>query len=356
LTPALGKSLRWIVTAVIVVFLIIFARTIHWSEAWSAIRSASLPLLALALGVNFLSLVFKGIRWWLFLKPAGSPSLPLALRATIAGAGLNNVLVANGGDAARVVFVTRTTGVSSATVLATLALERMFDPIGFVILLVYASMVFHLPPSIDTWRIPAQVALAVIALLLFWFLYSARNTAREDVTGRHSSSTGWWERLKNYLAGFAVSARALASGPRFASALVLSMLAWWCQVLTFKYAGEAAHVSMSTGASVATLLAINLGLLIRATPGNVGFFQFVFAITAEQFGIDRNDAIAVSLLIQTLQIIPITLLGTALAPEFIFTRSRVRKEAEQLAGKSEPAMLGSLSEKGEELGGISRKS
>ena len=148
MTAALGKSLRWIVTAAIVVFLIIFARTIHWSEAWSAIQNASLPLLALALGVNFLSLVFKSIRWWLFLKPAGSPSLALALRATIAGAGLNNVLVANGGDAARVVFVTRTTGLSSATVLATLALERMFDPIGFVILLVYASMVFPLPASL----------------------------------------------------------------------------------------------------------------------------------------------------------------------------------------------------------------
>jgi uncharacterized protein (TIRG00374 family) len=356
LNPAVGRSLRWIVTAAIVVFLIIFARTIHWSEAWSAIRSASLPLLALALGVNFLSLVLKGIRWWLFLKPAGSTSLPLALRATVAGAGLNNVLVANGGDAARVVFVTRATGLSSATVLATLALERMFDPIGFVILLVYASMVFPLPPSVGAWRVPAQVALGIIAILLLWFLYSARNTNPEDVTDDHRSPVGWWNRFRNYLAGFALSARALANAPRFIGALILSMLAWWCQVLTFKYAAEAAHVSMSTGASVATLLAINLGLLVRATPGNVGFFQFVFAITAEQFGIDRNDAIAVSLLIQTLQIIPITMLGAALAPEFIFTRSRARKEAEELARQSEPAMLGSLPEESEELGGISRKS
>ena len=355
MTAAAGKWLRWIVTAAIVAFLVIFARTIHWSEAWSAIRSASLPLLALALGVNFLSLVFKGIRWWLFLRPAGSPSLPLALRATIAGAGLNNVLVANGGDAARVVFVTRTTGLSSATVLATLALERMFDPIGFVILLVYASMAFPLPASLETWRIPAQLALVVIAFLLVWFLYSARNTNPDDVAARRRAPGGWWDRLKNYLTGFALSARALANGPRFVGALILSMLSWWCQVLTFKYAGEAAHVPMSAAASVATLLAINLGLLIRATPGNVGFFQFVFAITAEQFGIGRNDAIAVSLLIQTLQIIPITLLGAVLAPEFIFTRSRARKEAERLAGQSEPAMLGSLPEKGEELREISRE-
>lgn len=352
---SLGKSIRWIVTAAILVFLVIFARTIHWADAWAAIRTASLPLLALAVGVNFLSLLFKGVRWWVFLRPAGSRSLPLALRATIAGAGLNNVLVANGGDAARVVFVTRTTGLSSATVLATLALERLFDPIGFVILLVYAAMSFALPPSLEKWRLPAQIALVVIAALLLWFLYAARNTTSADIARERRESRSWWGRFKIWIAGFALSARALASVPRFASALVLSMASWACQVLTFRYAGEAAHVPMSTAASVATLLAINLGLLIRATPGNVGFFQFVFAITAEQFGIDRNDAIAVSLLIQTLQIVPVTLLGVALAPEFIFRRTRALEDAEELAGKSEPAMSGALAEEGEELGGVARK-
>jgi hypothetical protein len=133
------------------------------------------------------------------------------------------------------------------------------------------------------------------------------------------------------------------------------MVSWWCQVLTFKYAGEAAHVPMSLAASVATLLAINIGLLIRATPGNVGFFQFVFAITAEQFGIDRNSAIAVSLLIQTLQIIPITLLGAALAPEFIFGKTKALEQAKHLAAEHEPAMSGGLSEEREEFSGVARK-
>ena len=121
------KALRWVVTALIVVFLVIFARTIDWSSAWQSMRSASLPLLIAAISVNFLSIAVKGVRWWLFLKPAGSPSLGLSMRATIAGSGLNNVLVANGGDAARVVFVSRATKLSSSTVLATLALERLFD-------------------------------------------------------------------------------------------------------------------------------------------------------------------------------------------------------------------------------------
>jgi uncharacterized protein (TIRG00374 family) len=350
-----GRSIRWLLTGVIVVFLVIFARTIDWAQAWSSIRHASLPLLLVAVGVNFLSVVIKGVRWWMFLRAAGSPSLWLSLRATIAGAGLNNVLVANGGDAARVVFVARATRIPSSTVLATLALERLFDPVGFVILIVYAVVAYSLPPALERWRIPAEIALAIIAILIIWFLYSARHAKPGDPAPEKTLDRGLWGRFKAYLTGFAVSTRSLATGPRFLAALVLSLASWICQVLTFKYAALAAHVPMPNAASVATLIAINLGLIIRATPGNVGFFQFVFALTAEPFGIARNDAIAVSLLIQTLQIIPVTLIGVALAPEFIFERSRARAQAEKLTHESEPGMLGSVPQEGEEFPGISRK-
>jgi len=350
-----GRYIRWLITGAIVVFLVIFARTIDWSAAWNSIRSASVPVLVVATGFNLLSLVIKGFRWWMFLRAAGSPSLGLALRATVAGAGLNNVLVANGGDAARVVFVTQASRLPSSTVLATLALERLFDPVGFVILIVYGVVVFTLPSTLERWRIPAELALAVIAVLLFMFLYSGRSREREDIPKRREAPRGLWDRVKSYVMGFAHSTRSLATGPRFVAALILSLASWACQVLTFKYAAQAAHLPMSLGASVATLIAINLGLVIRATPGNVGFFQFVFALTAEPFGIARNDAIAISLLIQTLQIIPVTLLGVALAPEFILKRSHVLEKAEELAAESEPGMLGSVPQEGEELPRISRE-
>jgi uncharacterized membrane protein YbhN (UPF0104 family) len=119
----LKKGIRWGFSAVILAFLIYFATKINWHEAWNSMRHASLPLLAAAIGVNILSVLVKGVRWWLFLRPIGIKSLPLAVRATVAGAGLNNVLVANGGDAARVVFVSRVSAVPSSTVLASLALE-----------------------------------------------------------------------------------------------------------------------------------------------------------------------------------------------------------------------------------------
>jgi len=335
MSPRLKKGIRWAISAAILVFLILFARTIDWHAAWSSMRHASLPLLAAAIGVNLLSVVIKGVRWWLFLRPIGITSLPLALRATVAGAGLNNVLVASGGDAARVVFVSRVSGASSSTVLASMALERLFDPIGFVILLVFGVLVFELPPQFERWKVPAEILLVVIVFLLAFFVYATRRMKPEHVPERRAKPRTFMGRFRAYFVSFGQTAGRLATGPRFLAAIILSLASWACQLWTFELAAAAAHVSIPVAGSLACLLGINVGLIIRATPGNVGFFQFVYALMAEQFGVARNDAIAVSLLIQTLQILPLTVLGVALAPEFIFRRGKKDTETEAVAKKIE---------------------
>lgn len=355
MNPRIARLLRWTVTAAIIVFLVIFARTIDWSAAWASIRGASLSLVLAATVANFVSLAIKGTRWWLFLKPAGAPSLWLATRASLAGSGLNNVLVANGGDAARVVFVTRATGLPSARVLATLALERLFDPVGFMILLVFGIVAYDLPRSLERWAIPSMLALAAVLGSLSWFVYTSRYATSFEVETGRATARGFFGRARAYLAGFAVSTRSLTTGSRFGGALAISMIAWALQVVTFELAAAAAHVSVPREASLAALLATNLGLIVRATPGNVGFFQFVYALTVAAFGVTRNDAIAVSLLIQTIQIIPLTLVGVGLAPEFIFGRSAAKREAMSLTHESEPVLLGSLPEEGEELSAVSRE-
>ena len=339
MSPKLKKGIRWAISAAILVFLVYFARTIDWHAAWSSMRHASLPLLAAAIGVNILSVLIKGVRWWLFLRPIGIKSLPLAVRATVAGAGLNNVLVANGGDAARVVFVSRLTGVSSSTVLASLALEKLFDPIGFVMLLVFGLLVFELPPQFERWKTPAEFALGLIVLLLIFFVYATRNIKPEHVPERRAKPRTWRGKVRAYAKSFGQTAGRLATGPRFLAAMALSLLSWGCQLWCFDLAASAAHIQIPLAGSLACLLGINVGLIVRATPGNLGFFQFVYAFTASEFGVPRNDAIAVSLLIQTIQILPLTLVGIALAPEFIFRRGKRDRETEAIAKKIEEERL-----------------
>src|SRR3954466_12569401 len=164
------KWLRILVTIAIVIGLVLFARTVNWPDTWAAIKRSDMRLLLLAALVNVVSLGVKGVRWWIFLRPIGASSLGLAMRATFAGAGLNNVLVANGGEAARGIFVARATHLPSAKVLATLLIERMFELVGYVVMLVMAVSFLTLPPSISRMRPFAWGAFVAVIALFAWLV------------------------------------------------------------------------------------------------------------------------------------------------------------------------------------------
>lgn len=313
-----ARAIRLIISVVIVAMLVVFATKVNWGETWRAITGASPLLLVGAALVNLTSLALKGVRWWIFLRPIGAPSLWLALRATFAGAGLNNVLVANTGEAARVIFVARAAHVTSAKVLATLALERLFELIGYVIMLALAVSLLPLPHSLERTRPGAWIALAVIAVGM---IYLVRRTERPDETIL-ANPRGWRARTRQYGQRFVQTIAGVSTGPRFAAALLLSVAGWALQVATYALTARAAHFPLSLVGTVACILAVNIGFAVRATPGNVGVFQMLYAVTAEAFGMEREAAIAVAFLIQTQQILPVTILGIALAPELIFLKRR----------------------------------
>ena len=59
---------------------------------------------------------------------------------------------------------------------------------------------------------------------------------------------------------------------------------------------------------------------VRATPGNVGVFQLVYAVTAHTLGLSKDAAVGVALLLQTIQNVPVTVLGAILAPDLLLRR------------------------------------
>lgn len=320
-------AIRLGLSAAIIVALVLFARKVNWHTTWRNIEDANLTILLLAAIVNLASLVLKGVRWWIFLRSVGAPSLWMAIKATFAGAGLNNILVANGGEAARVVFVARASHVQSAKVLATLALERMFELIGYVVMLALSVSFLALPDMLERTRPVAWIALAGVTVLMVYLVRRPHVEAATPIAPVQGS--GWRARLANYLRHFAQTIGGISTGPRFAVALLLSVAIWAMQVWTYSLTARSADFNISLVGTVAAILAVNLGFALRATPGNVGVFQAFYALVAVAFGMNQDKAIAVAFLIQTQQIIPVTLIGVALAPDFILRRKKVTRADDQ---------------------------
>jgi len=307
----------WLLSAVAIALLIGAARRFDWHGAVLIARAASSAPLATAAILNLLSLQLRGVRWWIFLRAAGVRSLTLALRGTIVGAGVNNVLLANSGDAARVLLVARSSGASRTAVTATLALERLLDPICLALLVFCATFVIPIPAAYAAMRSLGGLVLLVVAALALVVLSRTRRVS--DVGDR---TAGWRGQLRE----LRVHICALATTSRLGAALAISLGEWSLQVATFALVARATGLGLPLGGTLAALIVTNAGLLIHATPGNLGLFQFAYEIAAHHFGVAANAAIATALLLQLVQIVPVTLAALVLAPGLFGPRRRTALE------------------------------
>lgn len=305
---------RWLVPLATILLLALFATSVDWARAWSAIARADPVLLGLATVVNLGSLTLKAVRWSMFLAAAGIPGITQAVHTTFAGAALNNVLVANGGEAARMSVMARRGNVSTAPVLATMAVDRFCDLVTYVALFVVAAFALSLPPEMAAIRVPGivvLVALAVVGVVLLWL---GTASGGRDTIGVLPESPTFARRLANYCRHVARTSASVATTPRMSVAIALSLLAWAGQWATYHYAARAAGFPVSAATSLLALIVVNASFLFRLTPGNVGIFQVLYALAVASAGLDRSTAVGAAFLIQMIQYIPVTFLGLLFAP------------------------------------------
>lgn len=297
MSDALGRWVRRAFGAGVVVLLVVLARRVEWDAVADVLRRANPLLLAAAVACNLASLALKGVRWALLLRPHGVRRYGLVLRATFSGASLNDLLIAQGGEGARALLVARASGVSSARVLATLALDRAFDAVAFLVFLVSCAWLSALPPQLARWRALATAALVVASVVMVAFGVRPRRAPASAAEAR-----GYW-------GAFADALHHSGSLARSGGALLLSAAAWLLQIATYHLGAYAVGLPLPLAGSAAAVLAVGASFAVRATPGNVGVMQALYAMTARWFGVAESDAVAAAILIQALQIGPVMLVA-----------------------------------------------
>jgi uncharacterized protein (TIRG00374 family) len=312
---ARARAIRWILALVTVALLIHLATRVAWRDVWATAAAASPWWLLAATLVNLATPAVRGARWWVFLRAAGSRSFILALHAAYVGSGLNNLLPASGGDAARALLVARRSMIPSATALATLAVDRVVEIATYLGLLLAAPLVVAVPAIV---RRSETVAALLLGALVLAGIAAAYMTTRRDRSRQGAASRQG--RLRAHLARFVAGIVELPTPRRVIPAVALSLVAWGLQAITYHFAALATGLEASLAASAVAMLAVNLTFMFPLTPGNVGVFQAMYALTMGAFGISSNAAIATALLLQALQILPMTALALILAPDLIFRR------------------------------------
>ena len=302
-------AIRTVVGIVISVAALAFVvNQVDLGRTLDALRSVNPAWIAAMLGFQALDVLLRALRWQRLLHPIHPVRYRPMLAYLLIGYFANNILPARLGELVRSHYVGDREGVSRATALGTVVVERVVDTAVVVSIASLAIFVLHVRGLV------ASAVLLGLALTGLLIVALAVGLAAHRLPGaeRVVSLVARWPRVgeigRKLRGGLAVAGR-----PRvLAEALTLSVAAWGCTVLAFLAAGQSLGIEMTT--AQASLLAAGTALAsaIPAGPSNLGTFDLAAVEIVSTFGVDRATGLALALIAHASALI-ITSVGGAIA-------------------------------------------
>jgi len=238
--------------------------------------------------LGILTFFFRALRWTWILRPVARVRFLPAFRATAAGFAANN-LPGKVGEILRPALLARSEKLPFSPLLASVALERVFDGASVISYLLIA--LWRKPsPSVSmglVGLIPAAVLLALVSLTVFAvFRRSQTERLMEKVWRRLPARIQ--PRVEAFCATF-VDGLASLKSPGLLAAIVVGSLAMWGVINLQIYSVlKAFHLDLPIPAAFVVTAAAVLGLAVP-TPGGLGSYQTAVAETLKRaFGVAKE--------------------------------------------------------------------
>lgn len=292
------------------------ARGLRIADVVHHVRAA--PLLPVLLSVVVSTLVFpiRMLRWRILLIPAaqGPIGVAPAWHAIAIGYMANNLLPLRAGEVLRAWAVSRLAPVRWSSAFASVAVERVFDALTVVGLLVATLLVGRLPPDIRIAGLPAEalawrVGLIGLAGLVVAGVVLANPAPAATLIRKLIPFRGIAERVVTLLDGVRAGVTALRSPARLAAIVAWSLAVWGVNALSFALLFPAFGVPGTLSTALVLQAAIVFGVAVPSSPGFVGVFEAAIVLTLGLYGVPQDRALAYAVTYHVTTFMPITLLG-----------------------------------------------
>jgi hypothetical protein len=313
--------------AVSVVALWILVQSVDIPAALDVLRTASLAWIAVMLVTTTVDIGSRGARWRTLLAPIAPLRYRRVLGYTYIGYLANNVLPARLGELYRSHALGEGEGVSRTTVLGTVVVERVVDTVMVVAVAAVAVLVLSVRGVMSSAVLLglAFVALAVIALGLG--IAAHRLPGADRVAAIIARRPRLLELARRLREGLAVAGRPST----IAAAVALSAVAWAASTGTFLAAGQAVGVELSIAQAALLCSGVALVSIVPSGPGYVGTFELTVVAIADGFGIPRDSAFALGLLVHVMILATTSIGGVAAMIAFRRRGGATRPAPERLA-------------------------
>lgn len=294
--------------AISVISLYILIRSVDVGAAIEVLRHANLAIVALMAVAVVLDVSSRAARWRALLAPIAHVRYLRVVGYTFVGYLANNVLPARLGELVRSHALGEGEGLSRTTVLGTVVVERILDTAIVVGLAALAVIVLGVGGIVSTAVVLGAAFVGVLLVVLGLSVVSHRLPGAERATALIERVPRLLDLARRLREGLTVVSSPRAVG----GALVFSLVAWTFSILTFMLGAAALGVPLTPMQGALLSSGVALATIVPSGPGYLGTFELTAVGIATRFGIDRDTAFAMALLVHAM-ILLVTSLGGAIS-------------------------------------------
>jgi glycosyltransferase 2 family protein len=304
-------------------FLYWAARGLEWRHVWQTMTRAHAGYLWGAAAITTCSLFLRAVRWRILLNAKARLGIGTVFHANMVGYLGNNFLPARAGEVLRSVLIGRSSELSNTYVLTTALSERLMDVIAVVLAGSLALLGVHPKPA---WLAgvshvmlfaAAAGALSVVVLPHTGMLIE-RIVLRLPLPPRPQQFL--LATAEQVLQGL----RAFHDWGRLGGFAALTVLVWSADGLGIIVGARALDLAVPFPIAMLLLTVMGLGSALPSTPGYVGIYQFAAVVVLALCGIERDEAVAYSVVAQAVSYVVVAALGL---PALYASRSALRRSA-----------------------------
>ena len=299
----------WISIGVSLIFLALFFYRTDLTEIGSTLKTANYLFVVPALAVYSVALWFRTIRWRYLLRPLGNLPVRRLFPLVVIGYMANDILPARIGELVRAYILGEKERLSKMAILATIAVERIFDGVALILFLLVLLPFFPLAE----WLRGLAKVMAVIFLGGLVVLWVAAHFT--DITQRLVGLSLRFlppplqTRATTLVGLFLEGLSALRSPGVLGAVLITSILTWAAEAAMYWVIFWSFDLGQPYPIFLLTASVANLAITLPSSPGGIGPFDFFVKKAVMLVGVADGMATAYTILLRAVLHLPVILLG-----------------------------------------------
>ena len=326
--------------ALAIVFLYLFLRNIDLHELLEFIRRGSVGWLVFALFVNLFNYLLRAYRWRFFLLPIKKTKIWNLFVATVIGFSASTIFPARIGEVVRPYLLGTKENIGKSAALATIIVERVFDSLTVVFLLVIYLLILVRPEqlspqartSLDLLKRAGLVVFAGtlgVAIFLYYLKTNPSGIRKIVKKIERFLPAKITHSLDDILDSF-IEGLAILHDPKTLFTITFWSIVLWI-VISFGFwtviRAYLPQFAFQNTFLIMILLAIGVAI---PTPGGVGSYDFMCKFALVQFfAVPAALAGAIALISHFLAFVPVTILGVGFFSHEGLSAAKIQKMAEK---------------------------